>query len=609
MDEIELAYLGRVVDVEKLDQGAAGDVKARKLIEWFVKGADGQIAWGTPGDFDACVRIAGKHMAPAKAKGFCANRHHDATGQWPGPDAHGGGHKHKADEGAQMGEMAYGWAPITKVEDQPDGTVIVHGPMTSTTLDRDQQRFSQEWLDQAVPQWFAESGNIREQHDPKRAVGNALQVKRDDATGRWDCAAHVVDPVAVAKVKTKVLKGFSIGVKRPQVDFTKAEAPGGEICGGFICENSLVDRPSNPDTIFRIVKSDGDDPEHLEFEPVGELIEKAVTHAPAGSPEGGQFMPGGTDQASGVEANREGAKKVAVSGGGGGGKGGGGGAKKPAKPSAGSLSTTLRAMQALGIKAPDGQSEADSIKAIQAKLGVEVDGKMSPGLRARIRDVIAKQTADKRTATADAKAKTAAAKKVAVAAAAKKTDEETPMGETETETRTADELIAGLSADLATLMEQNERLVATVGDLQTLVEQHDEEMATKADIEGLVTKADVERAVGEAIEKIDKTDATGGGSVDDKIAAAVAEVKSGSEDRFKTIEADLTKALAMPAPGGPVQMRTSGQAHLAQAREGADVRAQIADYQAKADMFRSSDRNLAEGYEERAARLQRTLNG
>lgn len=72
----------------KLDEGVAGDVRARNLIKWFNRGADGQIAWGTPGDFDECVRIAGGHMAPGKAKGFCANRHHDATGEWPGPHAH-----------------------------------------------------------------------------------------------------------------------------------------------------------------------------------------------------------------------------------------------------------------------------------------------------------------------------------------------------------------------------------------------------------------------------------------------------------------------------------------------------------------------------------------
>lgn len=61
-----------------------GEARAAKLIAWFNADAGGKIKWGTPGDFDACVRIAGKHMRPDQAKGFCALRHKDATGAWPG---------------------------------------------------------------------------------------------------------------------------------------------------------------------------------------------------------------------------------------------------------------------------------------------------------------------------------------------------------------------------------------------------------------------------------------------------------------------------------------------------------------------------------------------
>jgi 2'-5' RNA ligase len=62
----------------------AGELRARKLIRWYNLGAGGQIAWGSPGDFAACVRIAAKHMTPAQAKGFCSERHVDATGARPG---------------------------------------------------------------------------------------------------------------------------------------------------------------------------------------------------------------------------------------------------------------------------------------------------------------------------------------------------------------------------------------------------------------------------------------------------------------------------------------------------------------------------------------------
>jgi len=154
-----------------------------------------------------------------------------------------------------MTTTAYAWAPITKVEDQPDGTVMVYGPATDAGVDRDKQRLNQDWLDTAMPQWMAEGGNVREQHDAKRAVGVAAGLTRG-ADGAHNLAARVVDPVAVTKVRAGVLKGFSVGIKDPQINFGKADAPNGEVVGGSIIEVSLVDRPSNPRTLFTMVKAD-----------------------------------------------------------------------------------------------------------------------------------------------------------------------------------------------------------------------------------------------------------------------------------------------------------------------------------------------------------------
>lgn len=67
---------------------ASSELSEDSLIKWFNDGADGAIDWGTGGDFEACVSEAGKHMDDDMAKGFCANRHHDATGEWPGKGAH-----------------------------------------------------------------------------------------------------------------------------------------------------------------------------------------------------------------------------------------------------------------------------------------------------------------------------------------------------------------------------------------------------------------------------------------------------------------------------------------------------------------------------------------
>lgn len=58
---------------------------AEELRRYWVHGEGAaKIAWGTPGDFTRCVRLVGEHMDPERAKGYCANRHKDATGMWPG---------------------------------------------------------------------------------------------------------------------------------------------------------------------------------------------------------------------------------------------------------------------------------------------------------------------------------------------------------------------------------------------------------------------------------------------------------------------------------------------------------------------------------------------
>ncbi|MGW0795905.1 hypothetical protein [Streptomyces sp. NPDC002692] len=153
-------------------------------------------------------------------------------------------------------ETTFAWAPITKSEEQDDGTMMVYGPAASPDLDRARQRLSPQWLDTAMPAWFAEGANVREQHDVRRAVGVGVGLAKGDGEAHM-LAAHIVDPVACLKVKHKVLKGFSVGIKDPKIKLGKADAPGGEIVGGTICEVSVVDRPCNPTTLFELAKADG----------------------------------------------------------------------------------------------------------------------------------------------------------------------------------------------------------------------------------------------------------------------------------------------------------------------------------------------------------------
>jgi len=69
----------------------AGNAEA--LIEWYENGADGQIDWGQPGDFEQCVEIAGQYLE--NPEGFCQLRHIGATGE---PSGHAEGEVSKADK-------------------------------------------------------------------------------------------------------------------------------------------------------------------------------------------------------------------------------------------------------------------------------------------------------------------------------------------------------------------------------------------------------------------------------------------------------------------------------------------------------------------------------
>ena len=57
---------------------------AEKLRRYWTVGKGGmKIRWGTGGDWTRCVRFLSKYLGP-RAKGYCALRHHEMNGMWPG---------------------------------------------------------------------------------------------------------------------------------------------------------------------------------------------------------------------------------------------------------------------------------------------------------------------------------------------------------------------------------------------------------------------------------------------------------------------------------------------------------------------------------------------
>lgn len=58
--------------------------RGRNYWTWGVGGRR-KIRWGTPGDFNRCVRHLRKYVRDPK--GYCALRHRAATGMWPATHA------------------------------------------------------------------------------------------------------------------------------------------------------------------------------------------------------------------------------------------------------------------------------------------------------------------------------------------------------------------------------------------------------------------------------------------------------------------------------------------------------------------------------------------
>lgn len=141
------------------------------------------------------------------------------------------------------------YAEIAKMEAQDDGTVKVWGYASSEAVDSDGEIIAAEAMKAAIPDYM-KFGAVREMHG-SNAAGTAIEINVED-DGRTFFGAHIVDPVAVTKVKTGVYKGFSIGGSVTARD----ELNKSQITGLKLTEISLVDRPANPDAVFTCFKAD-----------------------------------------------------------------------------------------------------------------------------------------------------------------------------------------------------------------------------------------------------------------------------------------------------------------------------------------------------------------
>lgn len=140
------------------------------------------------------------------------------------------------------------YGAIQKIEPLDDGTVRVHGIATSEAVDDQGEIVRADAMRAAIPDYMRFPA-LREMHQLS-AAGTTLEAEVDEG-GITRIVAHVVDPVAVAKVKNQVYRGFSIGGRVTQRESGNPKA----ITSLVLNEISLVDRPANPEAVFDCWKS------------------------------------------------------------------------------------------------------------------------------------------------------------------------------------------------------------------------------------------------------------------------------------------------------------------------------------------------------------------
>ena len=117
LDDIDKAFFSGVAKM--LDAGLDPEQELilkgnpEPLRDYWRSGGKGKISWGAGGDFTACVAAVGKYMSSEEAKGYCAIRHREVTGMWPGSKAN---RMHKSQP-----------ENVTYVINLPDGSVFKHG--------------------------------------------------------------------------------------------------------------------------------------------------------------------------------------------------------------------------------------------------------------------------------------------------------------------------------------------------------------------------------------------------------------------------------------------------------------------------------------------------
>ena len=115
------------------------------------------------------------------------------------------------------------FAPLTKIEEQSDGTLLVHALITAQQPDLEKEvcdyattsecyrtRAAENLQKTSIPGMTPSCMPVREMHQLK-AIGAGRSVEYNDSAKTIHALTHIVEPTAVLKFRSGVLIGFSQG--------------------------------------------------------------------------------------------------------------------------------------------------------------------------------------------------------------------------------------------------------------------------------------------------------------------------------------------------------------------------------------------------------------
>lgn len=143
--------------------------------------------------------------------------------------------------------------PLVKVDKEKR---LVTGVATSEMRDSDGEVIDYEASKAAFKKWL---GNIREMHDPKKAVGKRVEIVTDDKEKKIYVTSHISKgaPETWEKIMDGTLTGYSVGGKVILKEVEKDDPATKRIKEFSMSELSVVDAPANPECVMGLVKSVG----------------------------------------------------------------------------------------------------------------------------------------------------------------------------------------------------------------------------------------------------------------------------------------------------------------------------------------------------------------